>query len=101
MKRIPGGTGVMRLLRKFDGYQEISPMGWLFLAACSIAVFGPALAQTSSSAGAAPAAEAGSGNTETVEFQEIVVNAQRRSERISDVPISVTAGSGKALQASV
>jgi iron complex outermembrane receptor protein len=35
----------------------------------------------------------------TEEVQEIVVTAQRRSERLSDVPLSVTAVSGPALQA--
>jgi iron complex outermembrane receptor protein len=47
--------------------------------------------------GAAAAAPPAS-NTESVKVEEIVVTAQRREERLKDVPISIVAVSGKTLQ---
>jgi iron complex outermembrane recepter protein len=57
---------------------------------------GPAFGQTSASAstdtgaGAAP-------STDTSQIQEVIVTAQKRSERESDVPMSITAASGDQL----
>lgn len=65
----------------------------LRLAAAGILVFAPA-AQAQERPAAQPNAAA---QPDTVALDAIVVTAQRRSERLQDVPLTVTALSGAAL----
>lgn len=66
-------------------------LGWALPAICLLAV--PAAAQTTdgTSTGDSAAADDGAG--------DIIVTAQRRAERLTDVPISITALNGDALEA--
>ncbi|MEA3150984.1 MAG: iron complex outerrane recepter protein, partial [Gammaproteobacteria bacterium] len=81
---------------------RIWPPGRASVAAGSLAV----LSMIGGHAGLAAVAVADAATTATTpgedtgEFAEITVTAQRRSERLSDVPISVTAVSAASLEAS-
>jgi iron complex outermembrane receptor protein len=62
-------------------------LAMLFLGASTLAMSGPALAQATASA------------SQTASVSEVVVTAQRRSELLKDVPLTVVAVSGAQLQA--
>ena len=82
----------MRHVRSYN--RTMMEMHGALLAGVSLAMLlplSPALAQTA--AGQAGTAAAGSGN----QVEEIVVTAQKRSERLQDVPIAVTALGAEAL----
>ena len=57
------------------------------------------LAQTAVGGTAAIAASAGTASQDSPMLQEVVVTAQKRTERLQDVPVAVTAVSGEALEA--
>jgi iron complex outermembrane receptor protein len=65
-----------------------------FVVACllSTALSAPAWGQTAGAAGGASASATAESNT-----GEIIVTAQKRSERLSDVPVSITAATGEQL----
>ena len=63
------------------------------------AVSSGAYAQSASQSAAAPAADAQSSSANGNAISEITVTAQRRSENLQNVPISVTALTGKSLEA--
>ena len=66
---------------------------WPVMALTTILAAGPAVAQEQAPAQQAPAAAA----APVAQFGDIVVTAQRRSERLHDVPLTVTAQTGQDL----
>jgi outer membrane receptor protein involved in Fe transport len=68
--------------------QALTPTPWALATACLLAA--PASAQSSGASGA------GAGSADTLE--EIVVTAQKREEKLLDVPMSITAVTGRALE---
>jgi iron complex outermembrane recepter protein len=66
---------------------------------CTLAIAGPLVGGSAATANeSAPGGDTGTASATDVGLQEIVVTAQKRSERLSDVPASITAVTGASLQ---
>ena len=77
--------------------KTMKPVLGIVLSCCAVAAVGTGLAQAQQ-----PAASDGAvdeGEKSGVMIQEVIVTAQRRSERMQDVPLAVTAVSGVQLKA--
>lgn len=80
--------------------KKVSKIGMVSYAVLAF-VSGPALAQTSGgnapAGGVAPVAGSTSDDAQAPASEDIIVTAQKRSERLSTVPISITAATGDSL----